>query len=148
MFLPVTPQQLNRMLAWRLALGAVAVGFLAGTVAWLVESRRVEQAALENVSEAVRHFQSPAMSALSGENSIIGHEAMDLLLARSNLAAIRVFTPAGRPIYENWGGLSETIRYTLSAPTSPEAGGRVPIGGEELLRVVIPLIGNFREMHN
>lgn len=141
MFLPVTPQQLNRMLAWRLALGAIAVGFLAGTVASLIESHRVEQAALENASEAVRHFQSPAMSALSGENSIIGHEAMDLLLARSNLAAIRVFTPADIPIYENWGGLAETVKHTLSASASQESGGRLSIGGEELLRVSIPLIG-------
>ena len=66
MFLPETPQQFNRMLTVRFMVGAIAAGIISGGVAWLVESRRVESAALENVSEAVRHFESSAMLAVSG----------------------------------------------------------------------------------
>ncbi len=142
MSVPVTPQQLNRMLALRLILGAVVIGILSGTVAWLVESRRVEQSARKNISEAVRHFESPAMAALSGKASDLEHEAMNSLLARSNLVAIRVFPGIGDPVYENWGNLPDDTRNVLrDASRSKNMPERISVGGEELFRVALPLTG-------
>lgn len=145
MFLPETPQQFNRMLTVRFMVGAIAAGIISGGVAWLVESRRVESAALENVSEAVRHFESSAMLAVSGNEISAGHEVMDNLLARSNLMAIRVITPTGQPIYENWGSLPDEIRQMLLVIAVPQiTQGRLSAGEEELLWVVRPLISQTK----
>lgn len=147
MTLPSTPRQLNRMLATRLAVGAAVIGVLAGLVAWFVESGRVEQAALDNVSEAARHFESPAMAALSGEKPSLGHEAMDTLLARSNLVAIRVLLPSGQPVYENWGNLSNAVRQAVADSSSgKESRGHLSAGGDELLRVSLQLSGKSGPM--
>jgi len=65
--LPDTPRQLRLALALRLGVGAVAIGILAGGIAYWAASYEAELRVKELAIAGVRHFESPAMRA-SGTN--------------------------------------------------------------------------------
>ena len=54
--LPASPRQLRWMLARKLSAAAFAISIMAGGAAYLVETRRAEQAALERATDGARHF--------------------------------------------------------------------------------------------
>jgi hypothetical protein len=59
--LPDSPRQLRWLLARRLSVAALIIGFAAGGASYLFETRRAELAALQRVADSARHFESPAM---------------------------------------------------------------------------------------
>ncbi len=145
--LPKTHGQLRRMLALRLGIGALLIGGLAGSLAYWVESYRVEQRTLEHAVAGVRHFESRAMQvAVSGEK-IGEHPAISTLLT-DEFVGIRVFSPSGENLFDAWGPLPESLKEAVRAQSHPwplpnnNHSKRIAIAGEELVQVILPMTSN------
>ena len=70
--LPESSWQLRWMLARRLGAAAIVIGIAAGGVSYFVETRRVEQAALQRASEGVQHFESSALRMAADAKTDVG----------------------------------------------------------------------------
>lgn len=141
--IPETSRQLRRMLARRLGIGALMVGSLAGSLAYWVESYRVEQRTLERAVAGVRHFESPAMQvAISGERG--EHPAISQLLT-DEFVGIRVFAPNTEILFDAWRALPGALKEVAQQQRHPwpiPPGGhskRIPVAGEELIQVILPM---------
>ncbi|PKO86030.1 MAG: HD-GYP domain-containing protein [Betaproteobacteria bacterium HGW-Betaproteobacteria-12] len=145
--IPETPQQLRRMLARRLGIGALLVSSLAGGLAHWVESYRVEQRTLERAVAGVRHFASPAMQvAISGEQGD-EHPGISQLL-NDEFVGVRVFGPNAEILFDAWRPLPESLKETARQqrhpwPTPPGSHSkRIPVEGQELVQVILPMTTN------
>lgn len=147
--LPESPRQLRWMLARQLGATAFAIGIVAGGAAYLVETRRAEQAALERAADGARHFESPAMQMAIDANAPAEHGALDSLLDRSRFVGIRVFNSERAPVYEKWADIPSVLVDAARSRTRPhdwpERGQShrnwIDVGGERLIQVVLPLLG-------
>lgn len=135
------------MLARRLSAAALIIGLLAGGIAYWVEVRRVEEAALEHATTAAVHLASPAIQVLASEEGAAKHEHLQRLLDRSRFIGIRVFDQTGRLVYETWEDVPPVVIQAITAHghTWPAIGEnqrhRIDVAGERLIQVVLPLDG-------
>lgn len=145
--LPETPLELSRLLARRLGAAAIIIGFAAGGISFLLETRQAEQAALERAADGARHFESPAMQMAASANAPREHGALNRLLDRTRFVGIRVFSPERALIYETWEDIPAPL---INAARSREHDwpGRgqshrnwIDVAGERLIQVVLPLFG-------
>ena len=142
--IPETPRQFRRMLASRLGIGALLVGGLAGSLAFWVESYRVEQRTIERAIAGVRHFESPAMQVAIRGEKIGEHPAISQLLT-DEFVGIRVFAANGENLFDAWGPLPEPLKEAVRAINHPwplpktRDSKRIAIAGEELVRVILPM---------
>ena len=147
--LPESSWQLRWMLARRLGAAAVVIGLAAGGVSYFVETRRVEQAALQRASEGVRHFESSALRMAADAKTTLEHATLDGLLDRSRFVGIRIFGSNQRVIYESWADISTEIKDAARSARHqhiwPERGQNhqnwIDVAGERLIQVVLPLFG-------
>jgi HD-GYP domain-containing protein (c-di-GMP phosphodiesterase class II) len=145
--LPDSPQQLRWMLARRLGVAALVIGFAAGGISYLIETRRAEQAALEYAAEGAQHFETPALDVAADGRTSEGHGALNRLLDRSRFVGIRVFGADRGLIYESWADVSESIVDSVrSGQHRHDWPGRgqshrnwIEIDGQRLIQVVLPL---------
>lgn len=142
--LPETASELKYLLARRLGLAAIVIGFIAGGVSYRIETNRAEQAAWENALEGVRHFESDAMRVTSIQVPE-KHEALRHLLDRKRFIGIRVFNSDRVLVYETWEDIPlPLIQASQSVQHVWPARGRshqswVKAPGERLIQVVLPL---------
>ncbi len=108
--LPESSWQLRWMLARRLGAAAIVIGIAAGGVSYFVETRRVEQAALQRASEGVQHFESSALRMAADAKTPLEHATLDRLLDRSRFVGIRIFGSNQQVIYESWADISSEIK--------------------------------------
>ena len=147
--LPQNTRQLRWMLARQLGATALAISVVAGGGAYLVETRRAEQLALERATDGARHFETPAMQMTVDAKAVGGHEALDGLLDRNQFVGIRVFGADKSLIHETWANipavLMDSVRSGQHRHDWPGRGQRhqrwIEIAGERLIQVVLPLIG-------
>lgn len=147
--LPENPRHLRWMLVRKLGAAAIAVGLVAGGVSYLLETRRVEQTALENAADGVRHFESSATQIVMDTKAPEEHTALKRLLDRSRFVAIRVFNSDRALIYETWEEVpSVLVNSVRSAQHQHDWPGQgqshqnwIEVGGERLIQVVLPLLG-------
>ncbi len=145
--LPVSPRQLRWMLARKLGATAIAISIVAGGAAYLVETRRAEQIALERATDGARHFESPAMQLVIDGKAPAEHGALDNLLDRSRFVGIRVFNSERAPIYETWADIpTALLDAARSLPHEWPGRGQthrnwIDVAGERLIQVVLPLFG-------
>lgn len=110
----------------------------------MIETRRIERAALSLVSEATRHFGPSAMQILD-HGVADGHRALRQLLDRNRFIGIRVFDRDTRLAYETWAdgaaNLAEsTALHTHAWPAADLVHrNRIRFADEELIQVVLPL---------
>lgn len=145
--LPDSPRQLRWLLARRLSVAALIIGFAAGGASYLFETRSAELAALQRVADSARHFESPAMQLAINAKAPEEHAALSRLLDRTRFFGIRVFSADRTLIYETWEdvpvALIDAARFRQH--DWPERGQShqnwVEVAGERLIRVVLPLVG-------
>jgi len=138
------------MLARKLSATALVICIVAGGAAYLVETRRAEQAALERAVEGARHFESPAMQTAIDAKALAGHGALDSLLDRNRFVGIRVFGSDKSLIYETWEDvpsvLMDSVRSGQHQHDWPGRGQShqnwIDVAGERLIQVVLPLVRN------
>ncbi len=142
-----SPRQLRWLLARRLSVAAITIGFAAGGASYLFETRRAELAALQRVADSARHFESPAMQMAINAKAPEEHAVLSRLLDRTRFFGIRVFSADRTLIYETWEDVPTAL---IDAARSrqhdwPERGqshqNHVEVAGERLIRVVLPLVG-------
>ena len=146
--LPESSWQLRWMLARRLGAAAIVIGIAAGGVSYLVETRRVEQTALQRASEGVHHFESSALRMAADAKTTSEHATLDRLLDRSRFVGIRIFGSNQQVIYESWADISPEIkdaaRSTRHQHAWPQRGQShqnwIDVAGERLIQVVLPLM--------
>lgn len=145
--LPETSRGLSRLLARKLGLAAIIIGFVAGAVSFLLETHRTEQAAFENAMNGVRHFESPAMQMTGDVKALVEHDALNRLLDRTRFVGIRVFSTGKALIYEAWSDIPVALRDAArSLPHEWPVRGqsqqsRIAFAGEHLIQIVLPLSG-------
>ncbi|MCX7148687.1 MAG: HD-GYP domain-containing protein [Rhodocyclales bacterium] len=145
--LPESPRQLRWLLARKLGAAAILIGLAAGGASYLIETRRVEQAALERAAEGARHFESPAMQMAIDARASAEHGALTRLLDRNRFVGIRVFNSERALIYEAWDGAPAVlIDAARSRPHDWPGQGQshrhwIDVAGERLIQVVLPLSG-------
>ncbi|MFA7270560.1 MAG: HD-GYP domain-containing protein [Sterolibacterium sp.] len=145
--LPESPRQLRWMLARKLSAAAIVIGFVAGGASYLLETRRVEQSALEHATKGARHFESSTLQMVVDAKTTGKHGALDRLLDRSRFVGIRVFGPDKTLIYEIWEDvpvvLIDAARSWQHDWPGPGISHRnwINVGGERLIQVVLPLLG-------
>lgn len=150
--LPATPRELHRMLAPRLAAATMAIGLAAGGTAYMIETARSEDAALELASAGARHFGSPAMQLLREGEVSDRHGALTRLLNQTGFVGIRVFDRDGKPVFETWASIPASLIESARSHTHawPAAGtvhrSWIGIDGERLIQAVLPLVGNDRAL--
>lgn len=143
--LPESPRQLRWMLARKLGAAAILIGVAAGGASWLLETRRVERAALERAAEGARHFEPPAMRMAINARLPADHGDLTRLLDRHRLIGIRVFNSARAPIYETWAEVPPMFVAAARERThdwpAPGASHRnwIEVADERLIQVVLPL---------
>lgn len=144
--LPESSHQLRWLLARKLGAAAIIIGFVAGGVAYLLETRRTEQAALERAVDGARHFESSAMR-MAIAKAPEEHGALRLLLDRTRFVGIRVFSPDRRLIYEIWEDIPVAL-VNAARSRQHDWPGRgkshqnwIKVSGERLIQVVLPLSG-------
>lgn len=145
--LPESPRQLRWMLVRKLGAAAIVIGFVAGGVAYQVEVRRVEQAALEHAVKGARHFDSSIIQAIADAKATGKHAALERLLDRSRFVGIRVFSPDKALIYETWEDippfLTTAVRSGQHQHDWPGLGQShrnwIDAAGERLIQIVLPL---------
>lgn len=141
--LPDTPRQLRLALALRLGVGAVAIGILAGGIAYWVASYEAELRVKELAIAGVRHFESPAMRLAGGQNAS-EHQELTRLLGEE-LVGMRVFGADKRVLFETWEGLSEAAIASFRnaehpLPKQGQSYTRSFRGGsDELIQVLLPM---------
>jgi HD-GYP domain-containing protein (c-di-GMP phosphodiesterase class II) len=141
--LPDTPRQLRLALALRLGVGAVAIGILAGGIAYLAASYEAELRVKELAIAGVRHFESPAMRLAGGQDSP-EHQELTRLLGEE-LVGMRVFAADKRVLFEAWAGLPETAlaslrNAVLPLPKQGQSHSRsFRVGSDELIQVLLPM---------
>lgn len=147
MNLPTAPRELHRMLAVRIWGAAVVIGALAGAVAWNLESRRVDAAAMELAVAGARHWQSSAMQALADGKPAQQHRALNALVdQKSNFIGIRVFDDQGKLAYQTSAKLPADADKAFSAQPHvwPAPGEdhhkRIRTGTVHFIQVVLPLV--------
>ncbi|MCX7169837.1 MAG: HD-GYP domain-containing protein [Proteobacteria bacterium] len=145
--LPESPRQLRWMLARKLSAAAFVIGFLAGGASYLLETRRVEQAALEHATKSAQHFDSSTIQTILDAKATGKHEVLNRLLDRSRFVGIRVFGPDKTLIYETWADvppvLIDAARSQQHDWPGQEESHRnwIDVGGERLIQVVLPMFG-------
>lgn len=146
--LPTTPNELHRMLALRLGAATMAIGLLAGGVAYLIETRRTERAAMALAEEGARHFQSSAMQMLLDAGTADGHSALARLLDRTRFVGVRVFSRDARLAYETWADVPASVIEPVRSHSHiwPALGtvhrNRIGFAGEHLIQALLPLTAN------
>ena len=141
--LPDTPRQLRRALAIRLGVGAVAIGILAGGVAYWAASYEAELRVKELAIAGVRHFESPAMRLAEGQVAS-EHQELTRLLGEEQVG-MRVFGADKRVLFETWLGLPEAAlaalrNVVLPWPKQGESHTRsFRVGSDELIQVLLPM---------
>lgn len=142
---PATPSELHRMLALRLGAATMAIGLLAGGVAYLLEIRRTERAVLALAEEGVRHFRSSAMQTLLDAGTADGHGALARLLDSTRFVSIRVFSRDASLTYETWADVPASMIESIRSHSRawPALGAihrnRTAFAGEHLIQVLLPL---------
>lgn len=111
--LPESPRQLRWMLVRRLSAAAIAIGLFAGGVAYQVETRRAEQAALQHAVKGARHFDSSIVQLIADAKATGKHVALNRLLDRSRFIGIRVFDPDKVLIYETWEDIPPALMTAI-----------------------------------
>lgn len=145
--LPKNPQQLRRMLARKLGLAALVIGAAVGGGAYFLETRRTEHAALERALEGGRHFESPSMQMVMLANTSDSHAELRRLLDRNRFIGVRVFSSDKKLTYEIWEDVPAELVEAAHAQQLrwPGVGENqetwTPVGGEQLIQVVLPLFG-------
>lgn len=141
--LPDTPRQLHLALALRLGVGAVAIGILAGGVAYWAASYEAELRVKELAIAGVRHFESPAMR-LAGGQDATQHQELTRLLS-DELVGMRVFGTDRGVLFETWGALPEAAFPSLRSAAPPWPKQRESytqsfrVGSDELIQVLLPM---------
>ena len=145
--LPETPRQLRWMLASKLGAAAIVIGLAAGGISYLLETTRIEQAALDRATTSARHFESPAMQMALDGKAQEEHGTLSRLLDRTRFVGIRVFSSNRVLIYETWADIpAALVAAAKSRPHDwPERGQShhnwIEVAGERLIQVVLPLSG-------
>lgn len=145
--LPESPRQLRLMLARRLGVAAIVIGFVAGAVSYLVETRRVEQAALEHVTKGARHFEFSTLQTAIDAKTTWKHEVLNRLLDRSRFVGIRVFGPDKALIYETWQDIPAILidaarSWQHNWPGQGQSHRNwIDVTGERLIQVILPIFG-------
>ena len=145
--LPDSSRHLRWMLARRLGIAAIVIGFAAGSIAYLVETRRAERAALEHATEGVQHFESSALRMAMDVKTTSEHATLDQLLDSSRFVGIRIFGSNQTLIYESWAnvssGIKDAVRSGQHRHVWPQRGQShrnwINVAGERLIQVVLPL---------
>jgi HD-GYP domain-containing protein (c-di-GMP phosphodiesterase class II) len=136
------------MLARKLSAAAIAIGLVAGGVAYQVETRRAEKAALEHAAKGARHFDSSIIQLIADAKATGKHVDLNRLLDRSRFVGIRVFGPDKALIYEAWEDipplLMTAVRSGKHQHDWPGLGQShrnwMDAAGERLIQVVLPLV--------
>ncbi|MBI5920679.1 MAG: HD-GYP domain-containing protein [Betaproteobacteria bacterium] len=145
--LPESPRQLRWMLARKLSAAAIVIGIVAGGTSYLLETRRVEQAALEHATKGAQHFDSSTIQTILDAKVTGKHGALNRLLDRSRFVGIRVFGPDKALLYETWEDIPPAL---MNAARSwqhdwPGQGQRhrnwINVGTERLIQVALPMFG-------
>ncbi|MFA7281233.1 MAG: HD-GYP domain-containing protein [Sterolibacterium sp.] len=145
--LPESPRQLRWMLARKLSAAAIVIGFVAGGASYLLETHRVEQAALEHATKGAQHFDSSTIQTVIDAKAAEKHEVLNRLLDRSRFVGIRVFGPDKTLIYETWEDvpavLIDAARSWQHDWPGPGRSHRnwIDVADERLIQVVLPLFG-------
>lgn len=145
--LPESPRQLRWMLVRKLSAAAIAIGLVAGGVAYEVEVQRVEQAALDHAAKGAQHFDSALVQIVFDAKSPEKHVVLERLLDRSRFVGIRVFGPDKAPIYETWADippvLIDTVRFGQHQHDWPGPGQShrnwIDAAGERMIQIVLPI---------
>ena len=145
--LPDSSRHLRRMLARRLGVAAIVIGFAAGSIAYLVETRRAEQTALERAAKGVQHFESSALRMAMEVKTTSEHATLNQLLDSSRFVGIRIFGSNQTLIYESWADVSSGIKGAVRSGQHqhvwPQRGQShqnwIDVAGERLIQVVLPL---------
>ena len=117
--LPQSPRQLRWMLARKLGATALAISIMAGGAAYLAETRRAEQAALERAADGARHFQTPAMQmAIAAKNHSIWYVASEHLIGNAHAAANQINENAKR--FAGYFTLPELNHHLLEGMKYPQ----------------------------
>ena len=145
--LPESPGQLRRILARKLSAAAIVIGFVAGGAAYLLETYRAEQTALEHAADGARHFESPAMQMAIDAKAPVQHDALNRLLDRTRFVGIRVFNRNRALIHETWQAIPAVL-IDAARSRQREWPGRgqshqnwIEVAGERLIQVILPLFG-------
>lgn len=145
--LPESPRQLRWMLVRRLSAAALTIGLVAGGVAYEVEVRRVEQAALEHAAKGAQHFDASIIQVIADATTTEKHAALERFLDRSRFVGIRVFGPDRALIYETWVDippvLINTVRFGHHQHDWPGPGQShrnwIDAGRERMIQIVLPI---------
>ncbi|MFA6312288.1 MAG: HD-GYP domain-containing protein [Sterolibacterium sp.] len=137
------------MLARKLSAAAIVIGIVAGGAAYLLETRRLEQEALEHATKGARHFESLTIEVIPDIQRGVGkHAGINRLLDRSRFIGIRVFGPDKTLIYETWEDVpavlidaAKTRQHGWPAAVGQSHQNWIDVAGERLIQVVLPLIG-------
>lgn len=143
--IPNSPRSVRRMLATRLAIAGTVIGLVAGSVAYLVGTRRVEEAAFKSALDNASHFRSPEMKQLVVTRRMDRHPDLDSFLKSTRFAGIRILDPSGEVMTEAWEGVPQTLPSAIAAHRHPlpAPGGHhhnwLAASGEDFIQVVLPL---------
>lgn len=121
--LPETPADLKLLLAKKIGISALIVGFLGGMAAFLLISYRNDAATMQQVLVGVQHFTSPAMSIAADMNQK-DHSEIERMFDRAGILGVRVLDRDRRVLLELWspvkGSLVTAVRER--PPLWPEPG--------------------------
>jgi HD-GYP domain-containing protein (c-di-GMP phosphodiesterase class II) len=145
--LPESPRQLRWMLVRKLGAASIAIGLVAGSASYRVETQRVEQTALEHAAKGASHFEASIVQAIADAKDTGKHTALERLLDRTRFVGVRVFGPDKTLIYETWEDIPPFLVSAVRAGQhqhdwpGPEQSHRnwIDVGEERLIQVVLPL---------
>lgn len=135
------------MLARKLGAAALVIGFVAGGASYLLETRRVEQAALEHATKSAQHFDFSTIQTAIDAKATGKHEVLSRLLDRSRFVGIRVFGTDKTLIYETWADVPSVLIAAARSQQHDWPGQEeshrnwIDVGGEQLIQVLLPMFG-------
>ena len=133
------------MLSRRMGAAAAVIGLLVGGLFHVLETRRLESAALDRAAAGARHFESPAMNMVLDASAPGKHAALARLLDQSRFAGIRVFDENKALVYETWEDIPSVLTVAVRSwrhgwPAKGQSHrDSIDIAGERLILVILPL---------
>lgn len=131
----------------RLCVVSVIIGLIAGVVAYLFQSKLVDERIQDLALTATKHFEETASRVISVKEGPWEHDELVQKLGRGNLIGIRIFDAVGKLAFDSWTAKSTDLTEILNAHLHvwPESGSdhqnRIELKEGSLIQVVMPLMG-------
>lgn len=145
--LPETPSDLRLLLAIKMGISALFLGFLGGISAFFLINYRTDSATMQQVLAGVQHFTSPATK-IAADITQRDHPEIDKMLGRSGIVGVRVFCRDKKILLERWALATDALADAVQARPHPwpkpgaSHTSSFSVGDVRINRVIVPLHDN------